>query len=198
MKTSRIVLIGAVIVGLFVAVSAVSSYNTLVPIEERVNVSYAQYQNQLKRQADLIPNMVEIVKGYMNSEQKTMIEVAISRAGDASKLKPSDVASNPELQKKLADAQASMNQAMVTLNATREAYPDLKASKQVEGLMAELAGTQNRVTIARGNNQKAVSEYNVFVREFPRVIFAKLMGFSTKPYYEAGAEEQNAPKITFR
>lgn len=189
-------IIGLAVAGVL-AFSAVGSYNSLVSLEERVNVSYAQYQNQLGRQADLIPNLANVVKGYMNSEQQTMIQTAAARAGDAAKMKPSDVANNPELQKKLVEAQAAMGRAMVTLNATREAYPELKASRQVEGLMSEMAGTQNRITVARGNNQNMVQEYNSTVRIFPRVVFASVFGFKSKPYYEAGEENQRAPKIDF-
>lgn len=194
MKTGLIV---TGVLGAFLVLGTISSYNTMVPLSENVNVSYAQYQNQLKRQADLIPNLAEVVKGYMNSEQRTMIETAVARAGDASRMKPADVADNPELQKKLIDAQAGMGRAMVTLNAVREAYPNLKANEQVNNLMVELAGTQNRITVARGNNQKAVNQYNVAIQVFPRVMLARLFGFNVKPYYEASAEEQNVPKITF-
>ena len=198
MQTKNIVILSVIGLGaVLLASSAISNYNSLVPAEEKVNISYAQYQNQLKRQADLIPNLAEITKGYMTSEQKTMIETATARAGDAAKMKPSDVANNPELQKKLVEAQAQMGRAMATINATREAYPELKASKQIDSLMVEVAGTQNRITVARGNNQKAVNEFNLEVRQFPRVIVAKLIGFSAKPYYEATAEEQNAPKLNF-
>lgn len=194
MKTGLIVT-GVVVA--FLGLATVSSYNGLVPLNENVNVTYAQYQNQLKRQADLIPNLAEIAKGYMNSEQRTMIETAVARAGDASRMKPADVADNPELQKKLIEAQAGMGRAMVTLNAVREAYPNLKANEQVNNLMVELAGTQNRITVARGNNQKAVNQYNVAVQQFPRVVLARVFGFNAKPYYEAGEEAQNAPKINF-
>lgn len=194
MKIGGYVAIGAVAV---FAMFAVGNYNTLVNLDENVNGSYAQYQNQLKRQADLLPNLTDITKGYMNSEQQTMIQTAIARAGDASRMKPSDVANNPELQKKLVDAQAQMSKAMVTLNAVREAYPNLKANEQVASLMAEVSGTQNRVTVARGNNQKAVNDYNRTVRQFPKVIFASMFGYGQKPYFEAGAEAQNAPQLNF-
>ena len=192
--------VGSVIglaVAAILAVSVIGSYNGLVNIEENVNGSYAQYQNQLKRQADLIPNLAKTVQAYATHEQKAMIDTAMARSGELSKIKPSDVANNPELQKKLVDAQAAMGRAMIAIQATREAYPTLKADSQFTALMASLEGTQNRVTIARGNNQRAVNQYNRSVREFPRVVFAKLLNYSVKPYYEAGAENQNAPKLDF-
>lgn len=197
MKKYIVIGLAVVALGTF-GFHASSTYNRLVPIEERVNLSYAEYQNQLKRQADLIPNMAEIVKGYMNSEQKTMIDTAMARSGDLAKIKPSDVANNPELQKKLVDAQASMGQAMVTLNAVRESYPVLRADRQVDRLMVELAGTQNRVTVARFENQRTVNNYNLEVRKFPGMITARIIGFSTLPYFLVSESEQNAPKINFK
>lgn len=194
MKTGTIVTIA---VAGFIALSAVGGYNSTVTLSENVNGTYAEYQNQLKRQADLIPNLADVVKGYMNSEQKTMIDTAAARSGEVSKFRPSDVANNPELQKKLLEAQAAQGRALATLNAVREAYPNLKADRQVQSLMTELAGTQNRVTVARGNNQRAVKDYNATIQMFPRVVIARMFGFNTKPYYEAGEEAQNAPKLNF-
>lgn len=195
MKYTKYIVIGSF--AFVLALYSVANYNRLVTIEENVNVSYAQYQNQLKRQADLIPNLAKTVQAYVSHEQKTMIDTAMARAGEIAKLKPSDVANNPELQKKMLETQNAMGRAMISLNAVREAYPNLKADKQFENLMSELSGTQNRVTVARGNNQKAVSTYNTTVRQFPRIIFAKVMGFNVKPYFEAGEENQNAPKLDF-
>lgn len=195
MKKWFVIVLFATVVGVGLAAN---SYNTLVPYEEKVNNSYAEYQNQLKRQADLIPNFAEVVKSYLSFEQKTMVETATARAGDAAKMKPSDVANNPELQKKLVEAQSGMGKALATLNAVKEAYPELKGNTQTDKLLTELAGTQNRVTVARYNNQKTVTEYNLQIRQFPRVIVAKVIGFHSKPYFEATAEEQNAPKLNMR
>ena len=175
----------------------VNSYNNIVTYEENVNESYAQYQSMIKRQSDLLPNLANVTKGFMTAEQKTMIDVAVARAGDAAKMKPSDVANNPELQKTLVEAQSKLGQAMVAINAVREAYPQLKSSTHVTGLMNEIAGSQNRVTVARGNNQKAVGEYNRYIRGVPVTFLAKAYDFKSKPYYEAPAEDQNVPKINF-
>lgn len=178
--------------------TASSSYNRLVPYEESVNASYAEYQNQLKRQADLIPNFAEVVKSYMSHEQKTLVDTAAARAGEVSKFKPSDVANNPELQKKLVDAQASTGKALATLNMIKEAYPQLKADGQTSKLLAELSGTQNRITVARYRNQETVRTYNLEVRQFPSIIVAKIIGFHAKPYFEASVEEQNAPRLNMK
>lgn len=190
-------MIGSAIVVAALGLTMINTYNRLVPLDEKVNSTYSQYQNQLKRQADLLPMLSDVAKGYMTSEQKTMIDVATARAGDASKLKASDVANNPELQKKLADAQASSSRALASLTVTVERYPELKASENIKTLMTEIAGTQNRVTVARGRNQDSVTEFNREVRVFPGIIIASVIGFGVKPYYKATEEEQNAPKLNF-
>lgn len=187
-----------VVLGVGGVATASSSYNRLVPYEEAVNSSYAEYQNQLKRQTDLIPNFAEVVKSYMTHEQRTMVDSAAARAGDAAKMKPSDVANNPELQKKLLDAQASTGKALATLNMIKEAYPQLKADGQTSKLLAELSGTQNRITVARYRNQETVRTYNLEVRQFPSIIVAKIIGFHAKPYFEASVEEQNAPRLNMK
>lgn len=197
MKTKTIVSLAiAGTMAVMLASSAISNWNYMVPLEEKVNVSYAQYQNQLKRQADLLPNLAAIVKGYMTHEQRTNVEYAIARAGDAAKMKPADVANNPELQKALIQAQAAAGRALADVRMVTETTPNLKANEQIKDLMTEVAGTQNRVTIARGNNQKAVMEFNLAARQFPRIILAKVMGLGAKPYFEAGTESQDVPKIT--
>mgnify|MGYP003450180376 FL=1 len=193
----KYLLIGVAALTLFAVVGG-AKYNQLVPLEEKVNFSYSEVQSQLKRQADLIPNLAEVAKGYMNSEQKTMIEVAAARAGEAAKIKPADVANNPKLQEKLIEAQKSTASVLVTMNSVREQYPQLKADGQINRLMTSLEGTQNRVTVARHNNQKTVNEYNLEVRQFPGNVVALLVGFKKLPYFEAGEDAQNAPKLNFK
>ncbi len=176
-----------------------TSYNGLVTGSEAVNVGSAQVAVQLKRQADLLPNLVETVKGYAKFESDTMKAVAEARAQvtAVSKIDPAKMANDPEAQKQIVEAQASMQQAMVKLNAAREAYPDLKANTNFTALMAEIAGTQNRITVARKRWQDSVNDWNVRVQRFPTVVVARLAGYSTKPYFEVSAEEQVPPKIKF-
>lgn len=196
MKTGLIV--AGVLAG-FVALWSVGSYNSLVGTEERVNQSYAQVQNVLQRQAELIPNLVETVKGYAAHESGTFQKVTEARNQIAAvaKVDPRELANNPELQRQVIDAQKEIGQALVRLTATREAYPELKANTQFAFLMTEMAGSINRVSVERRKNQIAVQEYNQAVRVFPRVVFASIFGFKAKPYYEAAATSQTAPTVKF-
>lgn len=182
-----------------IGVIYISTYNGLVTRDEDVKQSYAQVQNVMQRQADLIPNLVETVKGYASFEGKTLIAVAEARArlSAVSRLDPSKIAADQELQKKMVEAQLATQQAMISLNSVKEAYPQLQANDNFRSLMAELAGSQNRITIERRRNQLAVEDYNRAVRQFPRTVVASLNGFPTRPYFAAEAEAQHAPKVTF-
>lgn len=196
MKTPHIAAIaGAALIGLI----AWTSYNGLVGVDENVNVTAAQIQVQLRRQAQLLPNLAETVKGAAAFEKETYAAVAAARAQvtAAANIDPTKIAGDPELQKKVLEAQTAMQQAMVKLNAAREAYPDLKANKNFQDLFAEVAGSQNRVSVAMTRNQEAVRAYNGAIRVFPRVLFAKTFGFAPRPYYEASAADQDAPKLSF-
>lgn len=185
--------------GVVLAVTVAGKYNSLVSAEESVNTAYSQVQNVLQRQADLIPNLVETVKGYAAHESKTLIQVAEARSKVTalSKIDPKDLASNEDLQKKLIEAQATMNQAAISLNAVKEAYPQLQANDNFKSLMAELSGSINRVTVERMRAQKAVQSYNLDVRSFPGKIVASVLGFSPKPYFQATDSAQSAPTVKF-
>lgn len=191
-------IIGGVVAGV-IALYSISSYNGLVRLDERVNQTYSQVQNVLQRQAELIPNLVEVTKGYASHESQTFARVTEARAQLAavSKIDPRELASNPDMQKQIIEAQATIGQAMVRLQATREAYPDLKANQTFNNLMAEMAGSINRVTVERRANQLAVEEYNATIRRFPRVIFANVFGFDPKPYFRAADSSQTAPQVKF-
>jgi LemA protein len=177
-----------------------SSYNSLATIDQGVKRQSGQLQNVLQRQAELIPNLVETVKGYAGHESKTFIEVAEARSGQIkslSKISPEDLAKNPDLQKQLLESQAALRGAMINLNAVREAYPQLKANESFNSLMAEMSGSINRVTNERRTLQLAIEGYNKEVVVFPRVIVAKLMGFGERPYFEADAGSQRMPTVKF-
>ena len=186
----------AIVAGLFY----MSTYNGLVNKDERVKQTYAQVQNVMQRQADLIPNLVETVKGYAGHESATLKAVTEARSAltAVAKLSPDQLAANPELQKQLIEAQANMGRQLISLNAVREAYPELKANRQFLQLMAELTGSQNRITVERRNNQLAVQDYNGTVRRFPGSFIAANHGFTAKPYFEASAEAAaGPPKVKF-
>lgn len=178
-----------------------SLWSGLVSSDERVKESYAQIQNVLERQAELIPNLVEVTKGYAQHESGTLIAVTEARAktGAVTGLDPAKLANDPALQKQLAEAGTALRQSATALlgSLTVERYPNLKADRQFIALSTELAGSINRVTQARRVNQVAVKEYNEKVRVPPSSFVATQLGLVIKPYYEAAPESQRAPTVTF-
>lgn len=173
--------------------------NGLVSRDESVNQTYAQVQNVMHRQAELIPNLVETVKGYAKFEQDTIIKVteARAKAGGVVNVDPSKLAANPELQKQFADAQNSLAGTIGRLLAISERYPDLKADKGFQDLRTELVGSINRITVERRKNQLAVEDYNRAIRKFPGVLVARTLGYEAKPYFTTSPENASAPKVTF-
>lgn len=202
MKVFFAVLFGIPLILLGVGLSL---WSGLVSSDERVKESYAQIQNVLERQAELIPNLVEVTKGYATHENSTLVTVAEARSkvsasgGGIAGVDPAKIANDPALQKQLADAGAMMRQTANTLlgSLTVERYPNLKADRQFLNLSAELAGSINRVTQARRVNQVAVKEYNEKVRVPPSSFVAIQLGLTVKPYYEAAPESQRAPTVNF-
>ena len=165
----------------------IPSYNGLVKQKEQLDESYAQVQNVVQRRADLIPNLVNTVKGYSKHEKDTLTEVTEARAGIKDAKGP----------KELAEANEQMNQAIRNINVVAEDYPELKADKQFTQLMDELAGTENRISVERKNYNGEVKAYNTKVKSFPTSIFASMMGFDKEEYFEADASAQDAPKVNF-
>ena len=144
------------------AIFLIPSYNGLVKQKEQLDESYAQVQNVVQRRADLIPNLVNTVKGYSKHEKDTLTEVTQARAG----------IQNAKGPKELADANEQMSQAIRNINVVAESYPELKADKQFSQLMDELAGTENRISVERKNYNSEVKAYNTKVKSFPTSIFA--------------------------
>jgi LemA protein len=175
-----------------VAVLAVTvsgcSYNKFTTQEEAIKAAWAEVQNQLQRRNDLIPNLVETVKGYAAHEEGVFKEIADARA----KLSG---ATTPEETIKAANEQSSaLNRLMVIV----ENYPNLKANEQFNRLSDELAGTENRLTQARRRYNDALQEYNTSRRKFPANVTAKMFGFKEYPYFEAPPAAQAAPKVDFK
>lgn len=165
----------------------IGPYNNLVALDEEVNQAFAQVQTVVQRRADLIPNLVETVKGYAKHEEDVFTRVTEAR----SKIQ---AAKDPE---ELSAANREMDQAMVAINAVVEAYPELKANEQFLNLQDELAGTENRIAKERQNYNEIVQKFNGKVRRFPTSLFARLMGFGPKAYFQADPGAQNAPKVNF-
>jgi LemA protein len=168
-------------------VAAGCSYNRFTGQEEAIKQQWSEVENQLQRRSDLIPNLVETVKGYASHEREVFQAVADSRARLAG-------ARSPEERIEAANAQSS---ALARLLAIVENYPQLKADAQFARLMDELAGTENRVAVARMRYNERVQEYNTLRRRFPSNVTAKMFGFKEYPYFHAPPESQRTPKVDF-
>lgn len=183
----------------FVALITLSSYNKIVALDENVDSSWSEVQNQLKRRYDLIPNLVQTVKGYAEHERDVFSEVTMARSmvGQALKLDASKLADNAALQKQLLEASGNLTTSLGRLIAVAESYPELKANENFRQLQDELAGTENRIAVARGRAISMTMDYNRSVRQVPGVLIAAFAGLEKKEYYEADQEESRVPVVNF-
>ena len=163
------------------------SYNRLVGLRENIDAAWAQVENQLQRRNDLIPNLVEVTKGYAAHEKEIFEAVANAR----SRL----LAAGTRDEK--IDAATGLDGALGRLLAIAERYPDLKANEQFARLSDELAGTENRISVERKRYNDVVQEYNTYVKRMPQAIYAKVFGFDSQKYFEVPAEAQQVPKVDF-
>jgi LemA protein len=198
MKKSWIIIGGLILLGVILLVSIPGRYNSLVSSEENVNKKWADVQGAYQRRADLIPNLVSTVKGYADFEQETLIKVIEQRAAatkptinvDPAKLDANTLAQFQKTQDELGSA---LGRLMVVV----EKYPDLKANQNFLQLQAQLEGTENRINVERRNFNEAVQLFNSQLRKFPTIIIASIFGFDKKPYFEAQAGAEEAPKVEF-
>lgn len=172
------------------------NYNSLVEDQQGVDQAWAEVENQYQRRADLIPNLVNTVKGYSTHEEETLVKVTEARAKATSINLSVDDLNEENLQRYQA-AQNELSSALKSLLAVSEAYPDLKANENFLNLQAQLEGTENRITIARRNYTEKVMQYNTAIKKFPTNIYAGWFGFSPKPQFQAEAGAQSAPKVEF-
>ena len=187
MKKS-LVIIGVILLVIFLAVSPlIGVYNNLITSEENVDGKWAQVENQLQRRLDLIPNLVETVKGYAAHEKETFTLVTEARAKAAG-------ASNVKEQ---ADANGELTSALSRLMVIVEQYPELKANENFIRLQDELAGTENRIAISRKDYNDSVQGFNTLIKRFPNNIIAGMLNFIEKAYFEAEESAQKAPKVSF-
>jgi LemA protein len=187
-----------VLVAVVLSVYFVSGYNRLVPTQASVDTAWANVQTQYQRRADLIPNLVKTVEGAANFEKSTLTDVINARA-NATKvtIDMSKAPTDPEALKRFQQAQDGLSSTLGRLLAVSENYPDLKANTNFRDLQAQLEGTENRITVARGDFNKAAQAYNVMVRSFPTVLYAGLLGFGPKAYFTSAAGAENAPSVSF-
>lgn len=172
------------------------NYNSLVEKQQGVDQAWAEVENQYQRRSDLIPNLVNTVKGYSTHEEATLTKVTEARA-KATSITIDPVNLNEETLAKYQAAQNELSGALKSLLAVTEAYPDLKANQNFLNLQAQLEGTENRVTVARKRYTESVQEYNTSIKKFPTVIYAGWFGFKEKPQFKAEAGAEKAPEVKF-
>ena len=192
-KKSTIIVIAIVAV---VAIWAVSAYNGLVNLDEGVANKWGDVETQYQRRADLIPNLVNTVKGYAAHEQETLESVVAARS-QATQIKVDPENLTPEKLAEFQKAQGEVTSALGKLLAITENYPDLKANQNFLELQAQLEGTENRINVARVNFNDATKRYNTAIRRFPKNILAGMFGFEKRSYFEAQDVAETAPQVQF-
>jgi LemA protein len=198
MKKGWIVLI-IVIVVIFVSISWVSGkYNSFIGLEEGVNQSWSQVENVYQRRADLIPNLVETVKGYASQEKEVLLGVTEARAKMGGQVNVgADVVNNPQAFQQFQQMQGALTQALQRLMVVVERYPELKSDQRFADLQRQLEGTENRITVERRRFNEVVQSYNTTVRTFPNTIFAGMFGFQQKQYFQAQEGADKVPEVKF-
>lgn len=190
------VIIGIVVAIVLIGGWAISAYNGMVSSEEEATTAFANLQSTYQRRADLIPNLVETVKGYAAHEKETLEGVVAARSKATSiNLDPENM--TPEKMKQFQDAQGELTAAIGRLIAINESYPDLKANENFRELQVELESTNNRINEARNTYNKKVQDYNVMIRRFPNTLFAGMFGFEKMEKFEAEAGAEKAPQVKF-
>jgi LemA protein len=175
-----------------------NSYNGLVGLSQDVDSKWAEVQTQYQRRNDLIPNLVQTVSGAANFEKSTLTEIATARASVGQvKLDPSKAPTDPQQLAQFQAAQSQLGGALSHLLVVAERYPTLQASTQFRDLSAALEGTENRISVARKNFNDSTQLYNTSVQRLPTVLYAGMLGFTKKPYFESAAGADKAPAVNF-
>ena len=195
MKKGTITIIIVAIVAI-IAFWAISGYNSLVSMDENVSNQWANVETQYQRRADLIPNLVNTVKGYAAHEKETL-EGVIAARSQATQIKVDPTDLTPEKLAEYQKAQGQLATALGKLLAITENYPDLKANQNFLELQAQLEGTENRINVARKNFNDSAKAYNTAIRRFPKNILACMFGFDKRAYFEAAEGAEQAPQVQF-
>ncbi len=196
MKKTLIVIGIIFVVGLIFYSFFGGKYNTMVELQEQIPLQWAQVETQYQRRADLIPNLVNTVKGYAEHEQQTLTEVMEARAS-ATQVRVDPTNLTPEAIARFQQAQAGVSSALGRLLAVAENYPNLKANENFLNLQAQLEGTENRIAVARSRFNESVQPYNVYIKRFPNNMIANLFDFDEKGYFQAAEGAEQAPTVQF-
>ena len=196
MKKSYIVIgvIIVIVIGIFMWFKG--SYNQMVTRSENVSSQWSNVENQYQRRLDLIPNLVNTVKGYAEHEQNTLTQVVEARA-KATQMRVNFDQLDEQTIQKFNNMQGELSSALSRLMAISEQYPDLKANENFRDLQAQLEGTENRIAVERRKFNEEVKGYNAYIRSFPKNIIAVMFGFLPKPYFEAATGAEKAPEVKF-
>lgn len=195
MKKNKGLIITVVVIAL-VAIWGISSYNGLVSMDENVSNQWANVETQYQRRSDLIPNLVNTVKGYAKHESETLESVMQARS-QATQVKIDPSNCTPQQLAAYQKAQGDVTTALGKLLAITENYPDLKANQNFLELQSQLEGTENRINVARKDFNDTAKKYNTSLRRFPRNIIASMFGFEKRNYFEAETGAEKAPKVEF-
>ncbi len=189
---------GVLIIGIILLVMwGISVYNNLVASEQNVLKQWSQVENQYQRRADLIPNLVNTVKGYANFEKEVLTQVTEARARVGQFNVTPDVLNDPQAFEKFQSVQGDLSSALSRLLAVVENYPELKANENFLQLQAQLEGTENRISVERKRFNETVQEYNTMIKRFPASMLAGMFGFREKQYFKAIQGAEVPPKVEF-
>lgn len=189
---------GVLIIGVILLVMwGISVYNNLVATEQNVLKQWSQVENQYQRRADLIPNLVNTVKGYANFEREVLTQVTEARARVGQFNVTPEVLNDPQAFEKFQSVQGELSSALSRLLAVVENYPELKANENFLQLQAQLEGTENRISVERKRFNEAVQEYNTMIKRFPASMLAGMFGFHEKQYFKAVQGAEVPPKVEF-
>ncbi len=193
MKKSTIIILAVIVI---VAIWGITGYNGMVKADEAVSTAWSNVENQYQRRADLIPNLVNTVKGYAAHEKETL-DAVISARTRATQVTVDADNLTPEKLQEFQKAQGEVGSALGRLLAITEAYPELKANQNFLELQAQLEGTENRISVERRNFNDVAKNYNTSIRTFPRNLLAGMFGFEKRPYFEAQEGAEKAPEVQF-
>ncbi|HUR11199.1 MAG TPA: LemA family protein [Flavitalea sp.] len=196
MNSRNLTLIIIVVVILLLGGCGCNSYNSMNGLRQQTNQAWSNVENQYKRRADLIPNLVNTVKGAANFEQETLERVINARAKATQvTVDPNNV--TPEKMREFQAAQGEVSSALSRLLVVSERYPDLKATQNFQNLQVELSNTENKIAVERSRYNEVATGYNTKVTNFPNNVFAGMLGFKERPYFEASAADKERPNVDF-